>query len=45
MLVLRPETSLPVGKIEKKPDNIQKAYDMGRKEAEKRLYEIIEFLK
>ena len=45
LLVLRPETNLPVSKIEKKPENLQKAYDIGKKEAEKRLSEIIEFLK
>ncbi len=45
LFVFRPETKLPVDKIEKNPDNLQKAYDMGRKEAEKRLPEIIEFLK
>ena len=45
LLVIRPETDLPVGKIEKNPENLKKAYDIGRKEAEKRLSEIIEFLK
>ena len=45
LLVIRPETDLPVGKIEKNPDNIKKAYEIGRKEGEKRLSEIIEFLK
>lgn len=45
LLVLRPKEKLPVNKIEKNPDNLQKAYDMGRKEAEERLCEIINYLK
>lgn len=45
LLVIRPETKLPVGRIEKNPENLQKAYDIGRKEGLKRLSEIINFIK
>ncbi len=44
ILVLRPKESLPVGRIEKNPDRLQAAYDMGRAEASARLEEIKEFL-
>lgn len=45
LLVIRPETKLPVGRIEKNPENLQKAYEIGRKEGLKRLSEIINFIK
>ncbi len=43
-LVIRPPEKLPIGKMERNPENLRKAYDMGRKEAEKRLSEIRGFL-
>ncbi len=45
LLVIRPEKSLPVGKIEKDPENLKKAYELGRSVTQKRLEEIKEYLK
>ena len=44
ILVLRPKEELPVGRIEKNPDRLQAAYDMGKEEALERLEEIKLFL-
>lgn len=44
VLVIRPEASLPVGRIEKDPEKLKAVYEIGRKEAEKRLDEIRAFL-
>ncbi len=44
ILVIRPKESLPVGRIEKKPDKLQAAYDMGRNATLVRLGEIKKFL-
>ncbi len=44
VLVIRPEASLPVGRIEKDPGKLEAVYEIGRKEAEKRLSEIKDFL-
>lgn len=44
VLVIRPEASLPVGRIEKDPEKLKAVYEIGRKEAEKRLCEIRAFL-
>ena len=45
ILVLRPETELPVSRVEKDPEKLRLAYEMGRQEAENRLNAIQEFLK
>lgn len=43
-LVIRPATSLGIGRTEKDPDELQRVYREGRKEAERRLPEVIDFL-
>ena len=45
LLVLRPDRDLPVGKVEKNPEKLKKAYEIGRETAKKRLEEIKEYLK
>lgn len=40
LLVIRPETDIQVGAVEKDPQKLQVAYEMGRNVAEKRLDEI-----
>jgi len=45
LLVIRPECDLPVGKVEKDPEKLKVAYNMGREVAKKRIEEIKEFLK
>lgn len=40
ILVIRPQTKLPVGRTEKNPERLQAAYDMGRAEATKKLDQI-----
>lgn len=45
LLVIRPDRNLPVGKVEKDPENLKKAYEIGRMVAEKKLEEIKEYLK
>ena len=45
ILVIRPPEPLNIGKTEKDPDELRRVYEIGRKEAEKRLEEIREFLK
>ena len=42
--VLRPPEALNVSPLEKNPDELQRVYDTGRKLAEEKLQEIIEFL-
>lgn len=44
LLVLRPPVNLPVGKVEKDPEKLKKAYNIGRETAEKRIYEIKEYM-
>ena len=44
LLVLRPPYDLPVGKIEKDPERLKEAYNIGRETAEKRIEEIKSFL-
>ncbi len=44
VLVIRPEASLPVGRIEKDPEKLKAVYEIGRQAAEKRLNDIKEFL-
>ena len=43
-LVLRPEESLPVGRVEHDPEKLRVVYDIGRKMAKERIEEIKDFL-
>ena len=43
ILVIRPKEKLPVGRIERNPDNLKKAYEIGRKTALEKLDEIKKF--
>lgn len=45
LLVLRPPYDLPVGKVEKNPEKLKKAYEIGRETARRRIEEIKEYLK
>lgn len=45
LLVLRPPCALPVGKVEKDPERLKRAYDIGWETAKKKLSEIKEYLK
>ena len=45
VLVIRPEATLSVGRIEKDPEKLKAVYETGRQVAEKRLNEIKDFLK
>lgn len=44
VLVLRPEESLPIGRVEHDPEKLQTVYDLGRKLAKERLEDIKAFL-
>lgn len=44
IIVIRPPETLPVGRIEKDPEKLRLAYNIGRKEAEKNIEKIKEFL-
>ncbi len=44
IIVIRPPEALPVGRIEKDPEKLCEAYDLGRAEAEKNIDKIKEFL-
>lgn len=44
LLVIRPEVPIPVSKIEKDPEKLKEAYNMGRKTTENRIQEIKEYL-
>ena len=44
LLVLRPEFELPIDRVEKDPERLKAAYEMGRKTATERLEEIKAFL-
>lgn len=44
ILVLRPESALPVSRVEKNPENLRKAYDIGREMAKARMESIRAFL-
>ncbi|MBQ8404846.1 MAG: patatin family protein [Clostridia bacterium] len=44
LFVIRPETKLPVGRVEKNPEKLQEAYEIGRKTALKHLERIKLFL-
>ena len=45
LLVIRPEKPLPVGKVEKNPDKLRLAYNIGREAAQNKIDEIRLFLK
>lgn len=45
ILVLRPEAPLPLKRMERDPERLKEAYEIGRRTAETRLNEIVEFLK
>ena len=42
-LVIRPKEHLPIGHISHNPDKMQRVYDMGREEGERRIADIIRF--
>ncbi|MBQ2379683.1 MAG: patatin family protein [Akkermansia sp.] len=44
ILVIRPDAPLPVGRVEKNPDKLQQAYEIGRQMAYRRLAEVKAFL-
>ena len=44
ILVIRPDGDLPVGRTESDPEKLRACYEMGRKQAEKKLDEIRKFL-
>ncbi len=44
IFVIRPAEKLPVGKVEKDPEKLRLAYEMGRREAEKSLPQLRAFL-
>lgn len=44
IIVIRPETPLPVGRTEKNPEKLREAYNLGRKAAEEELQKIEFFL-
>jgi len=45
LFVIRPEEELPVGRVEKDPDKLREAYNIGRQITENRLTEIIAYLR
>ena len=44
LLVIRPEAALNIGAVERHPEELERVYQLGRKEGEKRLAEVEEFL-
>ncbi|MCI5649036.1 MAG: patatin family protein [Fusicatenibacter sp.] len=44
LLVLRPEQPLPVSRVEKNPEKLKAAYEIGRETAIRRMNEILQFL-
>ena len=44
LLVIRPESPIPVSRVEKDPEKLKQAYHMGRRAAEQRMIEILKFL-
>jgi predicted patatin/cPLA2 family phospholipase len=44
LFVIRPEGKLPVSKLEKNPEKLKKAYQMGRDTVSRRLAELKEYL-
>ena len=45
IIVIRPESPLPIGRIEHNPDKLQTVYDIGRAAGEKYVEKVKEFLK
>lgn len=44
IFVIRPEESIPVRRVEKDPERLKAAYEMGRKTMERQMDEVMEFL-
>ena len=44
VFVIRPESSLPVGRVEKDPEKLKSAYEIGRETAKSKLGELTEYL-
>lgn len=44
VFVIRPEESIPVRRVEKDPERLKAAYEMGRKTMERQMDEVMEFL-
>lgn len=44
LFVIRPEESIPVRRVEKDPERLKAAYEMGRKTMERKMDEVMEFL-
>lgn len=44
LLVIRPDVALPVSRVEKDPEKLRKAYEIGRKITSERIKDIIKFL-
>ena len=44
VFVIRPESSLPVGRVEKDPEKLKAAYEIGRETAKSKLGELTEYL-
>lgn len=44
LLVIAPDSDLPVGKIEKSPERLTEAYNIGREVTERRIAEILKYL-
>ena len=44
-LVICPSEPLPIGRIEKDPEKLRAVYEIGRAEGERRLFDILDFLK
>lgn len=45
VLVICPDSALPIGRIEKDPEKLRAVYDIGRENCQRRISEIREFLK
>lgn len=45
IFVIRPETALPIARIERRPEKLQEVYDRGVADAQKRLPELLAYLK
>lgn len=45
LFVIRPEEKLPVGRVEKDPEMLKKAYNIGKKAAEEKIEKLREYLK
>ena len=42
-LVIRPNVPIPIGHVSHNPETMQRVYDMGRREGERRITDIIRF--